>query len=395
LQLISLIPTEHWEYQIGDLLASFAKLFGKKRFGEMLLVPGIGECIPTRSGRVSLIVAIKALGLKPGARIGVPLYCCPVVFNAIKATGCIPRFIDVECDNFCLSYEDLLKKHSELDAIIAIHMFGNLCEVEDLQQIAKDRPVIEDCAQALGSMANGRLAGSWGRISFFSFRSGKYISAGEGGAIFSPDDRIMNRMKKLISEMPVPSEADEGWHSTKIYLKSAFRSKPLYGIVGYHLWRILSQKLSLSCNSEIAMGQMYDGDRRIVKKRIAYLKDAIAKQRAIAKIYSDYFRMEANMLCVERAGRIYNRYYYPVTFPSEKMRNDMASYLLDHCVDSIKYLNDIVSIAGRYYGYENDCPVSESLSKRVLIVPNYFSLREEEVEQICRTMNDGWKRIGK
>jgi dTDP-4-amino-4,6-dideoxygalactose transaminase len=143
-----------------------------------------------------LLLQLKTIGLARGARVGVPLYCCSVVPKAIEAAGCEPRFIDVECGTFCLSATDLDEKKSQMDAVIAVHMYGNVCDIPKLQKVAPGILVIEDCALSLGSRLDNRMTGSLGEIAVFSFRSGKYLSVGEGGAIFSTKDNVRSEAAK-------------------------------------------------------------------------------------------------------------------------------------------------------------------------------------------------------
>jgi dTDP-4-amino-4,6-dideoxygalactose transaminase len=96
----------------------------------------------------------------------------------------------VEPETYCLSAGDLSAKRSQIDAVIAVHMFGNLCDMPSLQEAAEGKPIIEDCAQSLGSKLDGRPAGSFGTIAAFSFRSGKYLSAGEGRSVFQDADVV-------------------------------------------------------------------------------------------------------------------------------------------------------------------------------------------------------------
>ena len=154
-----------------------------------------------------------------------PLYCCPVVFRAIALAGCVARFIDVDDSTFCMSAKDLAAKRSELDAVIAVHMFGNMCDMPRLQAAASDIPFIEDCALSLGSELAGRMAGSFGAISIFSFRSGKYLSVGEGGALFSNDAGARSKAAEFIAGLPAPTFVEEVLHIAKAYLKSRLRSK--------------------------------------------------------------------------------------------------------------------------------------------------------------------------
>ena len=76
-------------------------------------------------------------------------------------------------------------------------MFGNVCDMPALREAAPGKPFIEDCAQALGSRLDGRLAGSFGEIAVFSFRSGKYLSVGEGGAVYCSDTDLESRLSEL------------------------------------------------------------------------------------------------------------------------------------------------------------------------------------------------------
>ena len=158
--MIGLIPGEYWEHRFSDLLRGFAAAMGPKKQREMPYVSGMGKFIPVRSGRAALVAALKALNLPLGARIGVPLYCCPVVFKAIVAAGCKARFIDIDPATYCMSAGDLFAKRSQVDAVIAVHMFGNLCNIPGLEEAVPGKPIIEDCAQSLGSKLNGRMAGS-------------------------------------------------------------------------------------------------------------------------------------------------------------------------------------------------------------------------------------------
>src|ERR1039458_6655104 len=127
--MLSLLPTEHWDYRPTDLIRGVLTALSPRHSGnqQVIEISGLGPCLPLRSARAAIVLALKALALPSHASIGVPLYCCPVVFKAIKSAGHRARFIDVDPDNYCLSVTDLAAKSSEVDAVFAVHMFGNLC----------------------------------------------------------------------------------------------------------------------------------------------------------------------------------------------------------------------------------------------------------------------------
>lgn len=394
--MLTLLPAEHWEYKVGDMVRGLATALGKGKSQDLknaLNIITLGSCIPTRSARSALVIAINALNLPPGANIGVPLYNCPVVIKAVKAAGCTPVFIDINSKTFCMSADDLASKASRLDAVIAVHMFGNLCDIPKLREAAQGKPIIEDCAQSIGSRFNGRMAGSFGTVSVFSFRSGKYLSVGEGGALFSTHAEMRCRLLSLIAEMPVPARADECVHVLKTYLRSMLRRRPLWGMVGYRLWSIYNGTVVFAAKTPIVASQIYKSDLAIALKRLSKLDSAIQKQRANADYYSRILELDPDMLCSEKPGTFYNRYLYPIVFPSMKDRDALADYLFNKKIGAIKPYQDIVEVAAEYYGYQGDCPVTERISKRLLVIPSNYSLREKEVQRIAQCVNAGWTEI--
>lgn len=391
--MFGLLPAEYWDYKVSDIIRGLVSALDSRKPNRMVDIAGIGSCIPTRSGRSAIVTAIKSLDLPIGARIGVPLYSCPVVFKAIKAAGCKACFIDMESDTFCLSAGDLSAKRSKLDALIVIHMFGNMCDMLSVLTVAKGMPIIEDCAQSIGSKLDGRMAGSFGTIAVFSFRSGKYLSVGEGGALFSSLKDIRSRLAQLIAQMPVPSRSEECIHVAKTYIRSSLRSRPLFGAVGYPLWHIYNKKVDYTAKTPIINGQIYMPDLDLTSHRLSFIDKAIESQRANADYYSQTLNLDPGMLCSEKPGAFYNRYLYPIRFPSSKHRDLMANYLQSHQINTIKPYQDIAEIATAHYRYKGDCPVTETVSKKLLAIPSYSSLKKRDVERIAMSVNSGWEEI--
>ena len=151
----------------------------------------------TTAGRTSLYAILKSLSLPPGSLVGVPLFCCDVVFDSIRRAGFVPRFIDVESYNYNLSASDLEKKREDLAALIVVHMFGHPAHMDEIRKVAAGIPIIEDCAHSLFSKYKGTYTGLLSTASFFSFRSGKYVSAGEGSAILSRDRLLLESIAEF------------------------------------------------------------------------------------------------------------------------------------------------------------------------------------------------------
>jgi dTDP-4-amino-4,6-dideoxygalactose transaminase len=391
--MLSLLPTEAWEYTFGDMIRGLSALLNPTNSMKYFHIQGLGDCIPTRSARTALIIAIKALKLRPGAQIGVPLYCCPVVFKAIKAAGCTPCFIDIIPDTFCISPGDLFAKRKQLDALIAVHMFGNLCDMISLTETMHGKPIIEDCAQSLGSKSDGHIAGSFGTIAAFSFRSGKYLSVGEGGAIYSSHADLRARISEITAATPAPTRVDEYKHIVLTFIRSKLRSKPLWGMAGYPIWGLYNKKVDFASKSPIVLRQVFRSDLAIARRRISFLYSNIEVQRANADFYSRNLQLDSTMLCFERPGTYYNRYIYPITFPSSSQRNFMAAFLQSQQISSAKPYEDVTEGAAKHYGYKGDCPVAEQILKRALVIPSNYQLEEAEIIRIARYLNIGWSKI--
>jgi perosamine synthetase len=391
--MLGLIPAELWDYGITDFARGVATAVSRRNSDTALFIPGLGDCIPARSARAALVTAIKALELPPNAQIGVPLYCCAVVFKAIKAAGCRPRFIDVNSATFCMSAEDLRTKSSDVDAAVAVHMFGNVCDIPNLRDAMPGKPIIEDCALSLGSKLNGQMTGSFGDAAVLSFRSGKYLSVGEGGALFSKHSEICARSAELISNLHAPSRKEECVHVVKTFLRSTLRTRPFYGLAGYALWEAYNRKAEFSTKSPVVQGRIFRADLSLTRSRLARLDTAIQIQRTNADYLASTLSFEPGMLCQEGPNTFYNRYQYPITFPSQEHRDFMAGYLHEKQIDTAKPLQDAAEVGLTYYDYKGDCPVAELLSKRVLVIPSYHTLKKGDIANLARCLNQGWAEI--
>ena len=99
------------------------------------------------------------------------------------------------------------------------------------------------------------------------------------------------------------------------------------------------------------------------------------------------------MLCFEKPGAFYNRFLYPIIFPSTEHRDFMANYLYPRQIDTSKPYCNIADVAAAHYGYAGDCPTAEQIAKRVLVIPSSYSLRQRDVKHIAQCVNEGWAQI--
>lgn len=391
--MIDLLPNEHWDYRSSDLIRGLGTVVARRGNVPPIHLPGLGPELPVCSGRAGILLALKALDLAPHARIAVPLYCCPVVFKAIEAAGCSPQFIDVEPTTYCMSTRDLEAKRAQIHAVIAVHMFGNVCDMPQLQEAAQGKPFIEDCAQALGSRLNGRLAGSFAEVAAFSFRLGKYLSVGEGGALYSGQANLTARLRELAAELPSASGLGEFAHVARTYARSLLRTRPLWGLMGVQIWKLYNEKVNYASQSPLVLGHIYEADRATAIRRLPQLDSWIDRQRSTSDFYSRNLAVDAGMLCSEKPGQFFNRLQYPILTQTAEQCEQLVASLRKNQISTARPYKDIAAIAAAHYGYTGDCPQAERIAQTVLVIPCNHSLRAGDVQRVTNCVNDAWAQI--
>jgi perosamine synthetase len=388
-----LIPRNNWDYGFKAL---FVALAGVRENGTRPQnIESIFKKNPvwTNSGRTSLYAILKSLELPAGAKVGVPLICCSVVFNAICQAGLSPCFIDSNLNDCNLSVEDFRKKRADLAAVVAVHMFGNPCDMDAIIAVADTMPVIEDCAQSIFSTYKRRSTGMLSTASFFSFRCGKYISVGEGSAIFCREPVLQNKIEQLVNSFESRSALKKIINSLSTYVKAALYNRPWYGLVGYPIGMRLDKKLNLTAKDGFEPGKIDSSHLALIDARIARFQEKVNVQTEHAHMLLDTVSPGKFTLPSERIDCSSNWFQFALKFQTPGQRDKMAEYLLNLGIDTSKYLDDIAFEAFTNYDYKGDCPNAELLSKTVLLVPIHYTLRTCDIEHIARSINEGSRII--
>src|SRR5215210_7889905 len=159
---------------------------------------GVGHAVGVANGTEAITIALRALGVGPGDEVVVPSFTFYASAEAIFPTGARPVFCDVDPETFCVTQDSVQAAITpRTKAVIAVHLFGNLAPVADIEALGV--PVVEDAAQAAGALAaDGRRAGALGTVSTFSFFPSKNLGAfGDAGAVVTSDDALAERVRML------------------------------------------------------------------------------------------------------------------------------------------------------------------------------------------------------
>lgn len=163
---------------------------------------GVRHAVAVNSGTAALHVALLAHGIGAGDEVIVPAFSFSATANAVLQAGASPVFVDVRDDDFGIDVTQVRGRMTERTrAVIAVHLYGQPCDVVALEELCVERGVvlIEDAAQAVGAAAAGRMAGSFG-TGCFSFYATKNLQTGEGGMITTDDDGVAERARAVRSQ---------------------------------------------------------------------------------------------------------------------------------------------------------------------------------------------------
>ena len=197
------LPGREKEYVNDALDSNWVSSAGKyiKRFEEefaSFCSTKYGVCCS--NGLAALHLACASIGLMEGDEVIVPTFTMAASINAIIFTGATPVLIDADKDTYCINANQIEDKINEkTKAIMPVHIYGHVCDMDRIIEIAKkyNLYVIEDAAEAHGAEYKGRMAGSLGDIGCFSFYGNKILTTGEGGMSVTNNEAFANKMRLL------------------------------------------------------------------------------------------------------------------------------------------------------------------------------------------------------
>src|SRR4051794_18270964 len=176
-------------YVLGEEVRAFE--------AELAAYIGVPHAIGVANGTDAIVIALRALGIGPGDDVVVPSFTFYASAEAIALTGARPVFCDVDPPTFCVTAETVRAALTpRTRAALVVHLFGNVAPVAEIEALGV--PVVEDAAQAAGSISDAGRPGALGTAATWSFFPSKNLGAfGDGGAITTREDAIADRCRML------------------------------------------------------------------------------------------------------------------------------------------------------------------------------------------------------
>lgn len=304
---------------------------------------GVRNLLLVSNGTVALQIAIKALDLK-GEIITTP-YSYVATTTSILWENCTPIFCDIEDKTFCIDankIEDVISSNTV--AILPTHVYGFPCDDKKIRSIAKKHnlKIIYDGAHAFNVRINKKSIFNLGDISTISFHATKLFHTIEGGAIITDDDEL----------------------AKKIYLYRAFgHLDDDYFTIGIN---------GRTSEFNAAMGLCI----------LPYVEEFIKRRKEINMTYKNYLKNLPLEYPTIPANLEYNYSYFPIIFPTEEKMLSTKEFLAKNKINTRRYFYP--SLNNLPYLKPTNCTISDSISKKVLCLPNYQYLTLEDIKKISQ-----------
>lgn len=334
-----------WERGIlthnGPLVQQFEKELCKKL--------GLTHFVAVTNGTIAIQMAIKALQLQ-GEIITTPFTWIATI-SAIMWEGCKPVFCDIEPDTLNLDPKRIEAKiTSNTVAIMPVHVFGNPCDVDAIEKIARDHnlKVIYDAAHAVGSTYNGKSLLEYGDISATSLHATKLLNTAEGGGCVALNPNIHEKLKRI---------RFFGHDDQKDIVEDGFN------------------------------GKMTEVHAALGLANLKYI-DAVLTDRK--RKYLHYRENLSSLGCLTfqllKIGEP-NYSYFPVVFDSEERLHETEKKLNTNQIFPRRYFYPSVNTYRKIIDYQ-EARISEDVSKRILCLPLYWGLKLKEIDKITELINE-------
>ena len=325
------------------------------------------KALLTHSCTAALEMSAILLDLKEGDEVIMPSFTFTSTANAFVLRGAKPVFVDIKADTLNID-ENLIEQAitDKTKAIVVVHYAGVSCEMDTIIKIAKKHKlaIVEDAAQALGSFYKGKKLGAIGDLATFSFHETKNIISGEGGALIINNEKYIKRAE-IIRE------------------KGTNRSQFFRGEVDKYSWIDIGSSF---LPSDIIAAFLYSQLENIDKINSARMK--------VWNFYNELFKKAEDTNKIKRpfipSDCEHNAHMYYILFNSLNERTEFVEYMKNYSINPVSHYVPLHSSpAGiKYCKTATEMNTTNSISERLLRLPMFYSLKDEELNFIKENVSN-------
>lgn len=344
-----------WISSSGSYVTQFEEAFAK--------YCGVKYAVAVCNGTVAIHLALSALGIGKGDEVIIPSFTMIATAFAVCYTGATPVFVDADKDTFNIDVTKIEEKiTSKTKAIIPVHIFGNMCNMDEIERIAKKHNlfIVEDSAEAHGAEYKGKKSGSFSAIASFSFFANKNLTTGEGGMVVTNNEEYFKKCK-YFKNMCFPVDAP------RVYL---------HDDIGFNY------RMS-NLHAAIGLAQVEKAD----EYRDMRIKNANLYMRYLSDVPGITFQKdEPDSLNVHWMNTIV---IDPKIYGHNK--DELIAHLKANNIDT-RLLFQSMSKQKSLKDFGCDCsgtyPVTDWLSDNGFYLPSASSLTEEQIKYICNVIKE-------
>ena len=344
-----------WISSSGSYVTAFEEAFAK--------YCGVKYAVAVCNGTVAIHLALSALGIGKGDEVIIPSFTMIATAFAVCYTGATPVFVDADKDTFNIDVTKIEEKiTSKTKAIIPVHIFGNMCNMDEIERIAKKHNlfIVEDSAEAHGAEYKGKKSGSFSAIASFSFFANKNLTTGEGGMVVTNNEEYFKKCK-YFKNMCFPVDAP------RVYL---------HDDIGFNY------RMS-NLHAAIGLAQVEKAD----EYRNMRIKNANLYMRYLSDVPGITFQKdEPDSLNVHWMNTIV---IDPKIYGHNK--DELIAHLKANNIDT-RLLFQSMSKQKSLKDFGCDCsgtyPVTDWLSDNGFYLPSASSLTEEQIKYICNVIKE-------
>ncbi|MHB8580844.1 MAG: DegT/DnrJ/EryC1/StrS family aminotransferase [Ignavibacteriaceae bacterium] len=318
---------------------------------------GVEHATAVSNGTVALHLAIVTLGIGPGDEVIVPSFTYIASVSTIAITGATPVFVDSLEDTWQMDPKDVKNKITiHTKAIMAVHLYGHPCEMDELVRLAKENNLflIEDCAEAFGSTYKKKHVGTFGDLATFSFYGNKTITTGEGGMVVTNDETLYDRAYHL--KMHGLAKYRQYWHD----------------VLGFNY------RMTNIC-AAIGLAQLEKANEKIHNKR------------QIAKWYNDALK-DLPVKHHGEYGEVFHSYWmYSILVETPKMREDLREYLKGKGIETRPTFFPVHTMPMFSQKFQK-LPVAEYLGWHGINMPSWPGLSQDKIEFIAEEISNFFQK---
>ncbi len=345
---------DNWISAEGPFVKKFEKNFStynKRKYG-----------VAVSSGTAALEIALKALNLKKGSEVIIPAFSIISTALCVVKLGLKPVLVDSDLKNWNMIPKKIIKKISKkTKAIIITHIYGFPVDMGEILKIAKTKKIkiIEDAAEMIGQKYKGKICGSFGDLSTFSFYANKHITTGEGGMILTNKRELYDKCKSL-----------------KNLCFGANNERFNHDDIGWN-YRMTNLQAALGCGQLKNISWIIKRKKEIGKKYYSLLKNnpKIFIQK-IKTSYADNIFWVFGVL-IKKNSKI-NR----DLLVKKLMKNNIQTRNFFFPMHKQKIFKKIKIFKGK-----TNYPNAEYLSKNGFYLPSGLGIKNQEISYICKILN--------